>query len=164
MAHYGRTRMAERFQGFDAVGGIAHGRLLRLDDPLSLWGGLDIDTGEIIDRLHPQVGHCVAATVLMLPAGRGSSSASSVLAETVRVGTAPRAIVLSEPDEILLLGALVAEELYGSTTPVVVCRALFATSAATGDELTIDGDEVAWFPQASTSTMIEEPRRTSATE
>ena len=43
-----------------------------------------------------------------------------MLAEAIRAGTAPAAIVLGEADPILLLGAIVARELYGKTTPVVV--------------------------------------------
>jgi predicted aconitase with swiveling domain len=50
---------------------------------------------------------------------RGSSSSSSVLAESVRSGCAPAAILLGEPDLILAVGAAVAEELYGARVPIV---------------------------------------------
>lgn len=93
---------------------------LVLDEPLSLWGGLDPATGAIIDVHHPQHGTRVGGRVLVMPGGRGSSSSASVLAEAARVGTAPAAIVLREPDLILAIGASVAEELYGVTIPVVV--------------------------------------------
>jgi hypothetical protein len=43
-----------------------------------------------------------------------------VLAEAIRAGTAPAAIVLLEPDPIVALGAIVARELYGTAVPVVV--------------------------------------------
>ena len=58
-----------------------------------------------------------------MPSGRGSSSSSYVLAEAIRAGTAPAAIVLREPDGILALGAIVARELYGARVPVVVLDA-----------------------------------------
>ncbi|MGF1525651.1 MAG: aconitase X swivel domain-containing protein, partial [Candidatus Competibacterales bacterium] len=45
--------------------------------PLSFWGGVEPTDGRIIDRSHPGVGHCVGGTILCLPGGRGSSSASS---------------------------------------------------------------------------------------
>jgi predicted aconitase with swiveling domain len=93
---------------------------LVLDEPLSLWGGIDPATGEIIDVHHPQHGVTVSGRVLVMPAGRGSSSSASVLAEAVRAGTAPAAIVLGEPDLILSIGSAVAEELYGDLVPVVV--------------------------------------------
>ncbi|MEM7801612.1 MAG: DUF126 domain-containing protein [Chloroflexota bacterium] len=94
------------------VPGEATGQPLILDEPLSLWGGLDPHTGEIIDRRHPQSGKIVSDRVLILPAGRGSSSASSILLEAVRSDKAPVAIVTAEKDGILTLGAVVAQEIY----------------------------------------------------
>lgn len=102
------------------VPGDASGPALVLDEPLSFWGGVDPTTGEIVDARHPQRGANVAGRILVMPSGRGSSSSSSVLAEAIRAGTAPAAIVLAEPDPILALGAIVARELYGRSIPVVV--------------------------------------------
>jgi predicted aconitase with swiveling domain len=104
------------------VAGTAKGPALVLDEPLSLWGGLDPETGSVIDVRHPQRGANVTGCVLVMPSGRGSSSSSSVLAEAIRAGTAPAAIVLGEADPILALGAIVARELYGTVVPVVVAR------------------------------------------
>jgi len=73
-----------------------------------------------VDRHHPQLGSTLTARVVLMPAGRGSSSSSSVLAEAVRQGTAPAGIILLHADEILLVGALVAAELYGRFVPIVV--------------------------------------------
>lgn len=102
------------------VDGEASGPTLVLDAPLSLWGGLDPMTGNIIDQRHPQWGTNVTGRMLLMPVGRGSSSASSILLEATRLGTAPAAILLAEPDAILALGAAVARELYGSAPPVMV--------------------------------------------
>jgi len=110
-------------EGRTLVAGTAEGPALVLDEPLSLWGGLDPRTGEIVEARHPQRGANVTGRILVLPSGRGSSSSSSVLAEAIRVGTAPAAIVLGEPDPILALGAIVARELYGRSVPVAVIRA-----------------------------------------
>lgn len=104
------------------VAGHASGPALVLDEPLSFWGGVDPATGDIVDVHHPQHDENVAGRVLVMPSGRGSSSSSSVLAEAIRAGTAPVAIVLSEPDPILALGAIVARELYGRTIPIVVSK------------------------------------------
>lgn len=95
---------------------------LVLDEPLSLWGGIDPASGAIIDVHHPQRGAIVTGRILVMPSARGSSSSASVLAEAVRAGTAPAAIVVGEPDLILAIGAAVAEELYGVRVPVVVLR------------------------------------------
>ena len=105
------------------VAGRASGIALVLDEPLSFWGGLDPETGALIDTHHPQRGVVLTDRVLLMPSGRGSSSSSYVLAEAIRAGSAPAAIVLREPDGIVALGAIVARELYGSTIPVVVLSA-----------------------------------------
>lgn len=102
------------------VDGSATGLALVLDTPLSLWGGLNPETGDIIDQRHPQWRANVTGRVLVMPVGKGSSSASSILLEAVRLGTAPAAILLAEPDAILALGAAVARELYGVAPPVLV--------------------------------------------
>jgi len=105
------------------VTGQASGPALVLEAPLSFWGGIDPVTGVLVDGHHPQHGARVSGTVLVMPSGRGSSSSSTVLAEAVRLGTAPAAIVLREPDPIVALGAVVARELYGTSVPVVVSDA-----------------------------------------
>lgn len=99
-------------------GGSARGAVLHLDAPLSFWGGTDHD-GLVIDAHHPQHGWSVSGRVLVMTAGRGSSSSSYVLAEQLRRGTGPAAIVLGEADAIIVLGSIVADELYGIVTPVV---------------------------------------------
>jgi len=124
-------------EGAALTSGRAAGRVLVLDEPLSFWGGVDAATGAIIDTHHPQVGQSVAGRILMLHSGRGSSSSSSVLAETIRNRVGPAAIVLASSDPILALGCLVAEELYAIRVPVIVldepkwraCAAGLAASA-----------------------------------
>ena len=121
--------------------GKASGVALVLDAPLSFWGGLDAATGRISDRRHPQCGVAVTGRVLVMPGGRGSSSSSSVLAEAIRAGTAPAAVLLGEPDLIITLGALVAAELYGQFVPIVVIpRALYATMR-TGALVVVDAGQ-----------------------
>lgn len=100
--------------------GEAEGIALVLAAPLSFWGGIDAETGRIIDHSHPDRGATITGRILVMPGGRGSSSSSSVLAETIRRGTGPAAIVLSIPDPILTVGALVARALYGARCPIVV--------------------------------------------
>ncbi|MGL5114327.1 MAG: aconitase X swivel domain-containing protein [Beijerinckiaceae bacterium] len=94
--------------------------LLQLDEPLSFWGGFDAPTGRVIDRRHPQHGMILTGVVLMLSEARGSSSGSSVLAEAIRLKTAPAAILLRKRDAIIVTAALVARELYGIACPVAV--------------------------------------------
>jgi predicted aconitase with swiveling domain len=117
------------------VPGSARGGAIVLEEPLSLWGGLDPETGTIIDAHHPQRGVVVTGSVVFLPSGRGSSSSSSTLLEAVRRCTHPSALVLADQDDILLLGAIVAQALYGLTVPVgTLVRSVY--------ELVRSGDEV----------------------
>jgi predicted aconitase with swiveling domain len=141
MSASGATR-----SGWPLAAGTGLGDVVPLSEPLSLWGGMDPQTGNIIDPHHPQVGRRLAGRVVLMPSGRGSSSSSSILAEAIRAETAPAAFILLEPDPILALGAIVAAELYGRTVPVVVVdRAAYddiaarrhATVEASADSATI---------------------------
>jgi predicted aconitase with swiveling domain len=105
------------------VPGSAEGEVFVMAEPLSFWGGLDAATGAIIDRWHPQCGTVLTGKVVVMERGRGSSSGSSVLAEAIRAGTAPAAIVMLTRDAIVTLGALVGRELYGRDCPVVMAAA-----------------------------------------
>ena len=112
-------------------------RALVLAEGLSLWGGMDPATGELIDTHHPQRGVNLTGRVVVMPSARGSSSSASVLAEAVRVGTAPAAFVMSEPDLILAIGSAVAEELYGKAVPVVVLPPVEVAAIRDGAEVRI---------------------------
>jgi hypothetical protein len=113
-------------------------RALVLSEPLSLWGGMDPATGELIDAHHPQRGANLAGRAVVMRSGRGSSSSASVLAEAVRAGMAPAAILLGEPDLILSIGAAVAEELYGVRVPVVVLPTARLEAIHDGDPVDLD--------------------------
>lgn len=104
---------------FPLAPGNARGDLLVLAEPVSFWGGFSAESGRIIDRWHPDCGTCLSGRLLVMRAARGSSSGSSVLAEAIRRGTAPSAIVLRSRDAILTIGALVAQALYGRSCVVV---------------------------------------------
>ena len=122
------------------VAGAAGGSALVLAEPLSVWGGLDPETGLITDRHHPQRGRCVSGRVRVMPGGRGSSSSSTTLAETVRLDTAPAGIILGTADHILLVGALVAAELYGRTVPIVQLDPAEYAKLETGRAVTLARD------------------------
>lgn len=109
--------------------GRARGEVLVLDEPLSFWGGVDGETGRVIEAGHPQFGQSVEGKILVMAHGRGSSSSSSVLAELLRIGRGPAGIVLSEPDSILVIGSLVASSLYGAECPIVIDRTVLETGA-----------------------------------
>lgn len=100
-------------------GPAAIAKPLVLTAPISFWGGVDPKTSKIADVRHPQHGMTIAGTILVLPGTIGSSSASAVLLELIHRGIAPAAIIMREPDAILLLGVLVAREM-GWVTPAAL--------------------------------------------
>lgn len=102
------------------AGGDAEGAVLVCTEGLSFWGGVDPETGIIIDAHHPQHGACVTGNVLMMPTSRGSCSGSGVLLELALKGLAPAALVFSDDEEVLTLGALVSERIFAR--PVTVLR------------------------------------------
>jgi predicted aconitase with swiveling domain len=116
------------------VKGEIAGPALVLSDPLSFWGGVDVATGRIIDRSHPDLGKSVAGHILLMPGGRGSSSSSSVFAEAIRRRTGPLGILLARPDAILTVGSMVAQSLYELRCPIVVCS---IEGVADGDHIRI---------------------------
>lgn len=107
-------------EGVPLAPGAATGVLHVADQPLSMWGGLDPHTGEIIDRRHPLSGANVAGGILAIPAGRGSCSASGVLLEAIANGVAPAGIVVCYVDPIIGLGAILGDELLGRRAPVLL--------------------------------------------
>ena len=125
------------YVGMPVVAGTASGTAMVSDVPISLWGGLNPETGEIIDRRHPLSGEIVTGRVLVVPHGRGSCTASGVLLEAIRLGTAPAAIVLAQTDPIIGLGAILGEELYGTAMPLVVLAPEAHAEIAGGEELAI---------------------------
>ena len=123
--------------GRPLIDGRAEGQALVLDEPLSFWGGVDPMTGLIIDQRHPQRGEDVSGRVLVMPAGRGSSSSSTVLAEAARAAHGPVAVLLREPDPIIVVGALVVGILDAIDIPVVVLSEPDYARLTSGDWLSV---------------------------
>jgi predicted aconitase with swiveling domain len=136
----GGSIVARTLTGRPVVAGSAEGVAVVSRQPLSFWGGLSSRTGEIIDRRHERSGTIVTGKVFVFPQGKGSSTGSAVLMEGIKVGTAPAAIVNVKVDPILALGAIVADELYHKTVPVVVLSQEDFDTIQEGDHLTINPD------------------------
>jgi len=137
MTQSAETKPVKRFGTFQ-LAGEAEGQALAFSQPLSFWGGVDAETGDIIDHSHPGLGQNIAGKILVMPSGRGSSSSSSVLAEAIRKGTAPSGILLERPDPILAVGAIVAEFLYDIHMPLVVCD---IAGIVSGDRIAVRAGE-----------------------
>lgn len=101
------------------LGGQASGPVIATQEPLSFWGGVDPATGCIIDVHHPLHGRCITGAVLMMPSTRGSCTGSGVLLDLALTGRAPAALVFSEPEDVVTLGALIAAGMFGKPLPVL---------------------------------------------
>jgi predicted aconitase with swiveling domain len=120
--------------------GEAEGPVLLLDEPLSFWGGFDPATGRIIDVHHPQYGISLASAILLMREAKGSGSAPGAIAEAIRLGSAPAAIILIEADVNLAIGAAVASELYGKHCPVLKVNEQDFAALRVQSRLTIQTD------------------------
>lgn len=96
------------------------GEVLSCHEGLSFWGGVDPDTATVTDVHHPWHGRSLAGKVVLLPTSRGSCSGSGVLLQLALKGMAPAALVFSSPEEVLTLGAVIADRLFDR--PVAVVR------------------------------------------
>ena len=135
------------------LAGVAQGPVVASGEALSFWGGVDPATGRVIDARHPLRGVDLAGCVLALPTSRGSCSGSGVLLDMALSGRAPAALVFSEPEDVLTLGALAAAEMFGKILPVLrlsstAWQALAqAKSARLGpDRLDAEGLEISIAP------------------
>ncbi|MEM8747295.1 MAG: DUF126 domain-containing protein [Actinomycetota bacterium] len=113
------------------------GEVLRLDEPLSFWGGLDPATGVIIDQAHPQAGQSIAGRVVAMAGSRGSSGTPGVLGEALRIGVGPAALIVTKADVNLVAGTIVAESLYGIRCPVLLVDDDVFDGLHTGTELDV---------------------------
>ncbi len=109
--------------------GAAEGAILKLDRPISFWGGVDPETGRITDPRHPQHEQTVGGRILVIPETIGSSSGSAVMLELIARGLGPAAVILGKPDAILILGIVVAREMGYRDPPPVLLLPLEAQAA-----------------------------------
>lgn len=121
--------------------GKASGEVLLLTEPVSFWGGVD-HLGNIIDVHHAQHKAKMTDKILVMPSGRGSSSATAVLAELIRTGDGPKAIVMQQCDTILVIGALVSAEIYGIKMPIVELEPAEYQQLRDGQQVDIEADGV----------------------
>jgi predicted aconitase with swiveling domain len=126
--------------GKPVVAGSAEGAALVSREPISFWGGLCPRTGEIIDRRHELSGEIVTGRVFVFPQGRGSSTSSATLMESIKTGVAPAAIINLKVEPILALGSIVSDELYHKPVPIVVLEEKDFFSIKENDHLTIEPD------------------------
>jgi uncharacterized protein len=87
--------------------GSAAGPALVSTEPIGFLGGVDPDTGIVVEPGHPLEGQSVAGRVLVFPTGKGSTVGSYTLYRMAKSGSAPAAIVNAESEAIVAVGAII---------------------------------------------------------
>ncbi|KAF7588379.1 hypothetical protein BBP40_005772 [Aspergillus hancockii] len=130
------------FRGQCFVRGTASAELQCCPVGLSFWGGVDPETGKVLDHHHPLCGQSIAGRILAIPCGRGSCSGSAVMLELLLNGCAPAALIFEQPEHILTLGVLVGQVLFDSPIPVVVLSSSDFSNICDRRFAAIDGEHV----------------------
>ena len=120
-------------QGRKVAKGKAEGEALVSSDGISFYGGVDPETGKVVEKGHPLEGQCVTGKVVVFPSGKGSTVGSYTLYRMKKLGTAPAAIVNKEIETIIAVGAII------SGIPCV--DKIDIGKIKTGDRVEVDGDK-----------------------
>ncbi len=89
--------------------GIGEGEALVTSQPISFYGGVDPDAGEVIEKGHELQGKSVKGKILVFPNGKGSTVGSYTLYRMKKNGVAPAGIINKECETIVAVGAIIAE-------------------------------------------------------
>ncbi len=89
--------------------GMAEGEALTTTQPISFYGGIDPNTGEVIEKGHELQGKTVKGKVLVFPNGKGSTVGSYTLYRMKKNASAPAAIINKECETIIAVGAIISE-------------------------------------------------------
>ncbi len=96
-------------QGRKIYKGKAQGEALVTAMDISFYGGVDPETGEVVEKDHPLEGKLVSGKILVMPSGKGSTVGSYVLYALKKADKAPAAIVNKETDPVIAVGSIISE-------------------------------------------------------
>lgn len=114
--------------------GKAEGEALVSPEPIGFLGGVDPETGWVVEPGHPLEGQSVAGKILVFPTGKGSTVGSYTLYRLARNGLAPAAIINRESEPIVAIGAIMADIPMVDQVPIEEIR--------TGQRVLVDGEWV----------------------
>ncbi|RLE79920.1 MAG: hypothetical protein DRJ51_06835 [Thermoprotei archaeon] len=95
-------------QARSLVKGRAEGEALVSTEPISFFGGVDPETGVVIEKGHPLEKVSIAGKILVFPHGKGSTVGSYVIYRLSKVGRAPKAIINLESEPIIIIGCILS--------------------------------------------------------
>lgn len=76
---------------------------------ISFYGGVDPETGVIVEAGHDLEGQSIAGKVLVFPTGKGSTVGSYILYRLKKNGHAPAAIINAICETITAVGCIISE-------------------------------------------------------
>lgn len=130
--------MSELLQGRAIRSGSAEGAALVSSEPVSFFGGVDLDTGVVVEPGHPLEGSPLSGRVLVIPRGKGSTVGSWAILRLHRRGLGPVAILCERCETIVAVGVILAE--------IPCVDRLEIRRIRNGDRLEVRGDQVTRFP------------------
>ena len=99
----------EQLRGRIIYKGKAEGEALVTSMPISFYGGVDPNTGVVIEKGHELQGISVKGKILVFPTGKGSTVGSYTLYRMKKNGTAPAGMVNRECETVVAVGAIISE-------------------------------------------------------
>jgi predicted aconitase with swiveling domain len=98
-----------RLNGRKIYKGIVEAEALVTNDAISFYGGIDPDTGKVVEVKHELEGETVTGKILIFPTGKGSTVGSYTMYRMMKNKTAPAAIVNQQIDTIIAVGCIISE-------------------------------------------------------
>jgi hypothetical protein len=98
-----------KYQGRKIYQGRVEGEALVTSMGISFFGGVDPESGEVVEKGHELEGQSISGKVLVFPTGKGSTVGSYTLYRLKRGGMAPLAIVNAECETITAVGCIISE-------------------------------------------------------
>ena len=89
--------------------GQASGLILVSRQGISFYGGVDPDTGTVVEKGHDLEGQCIAGRLLVFPGGKGSTVGSYTLYRLAKNGKAPAGIINASCETITAVGCIIGE-------------------------------------------------------
>ncbi|MHA2406873.1 MAG: DUF126 domain-containing protein [Candidatus Ranarchaeia archaeon] len=89
--------------------GKAQGEALVTKDSISFYGGVDPETGTVVEQGHELEGQSLQGKILVFPSGKGSTVGSYVLYQMAKTGMGPKALILKDCEAIVAVGCIIGE-------------------------------------------------------
>jgi predicted aconitase with swiveling domain len=133
--------MGSVIKGRCVIPGVSEGEVLATSQPIGFFGGIDPQTGRVIDPHHELFQRSVSGKVLVCPFGKGSSGTAPVILELVRNERAPAAIINLRTDPILAAGPIIGKHIYGKEIPIITVDEESFELLRTGQHVLVNASE-----------------------